>query len=157
MNISPTSEPGIRIDIESLLDWSRLQLIVVEAAKQENSLALVLGRNMDMEDDWVDYVLPDIQDGFNEQVKFVDNTLKKARSKNVESGEIFITPENVHYWYGALNQARLTLEANFNVSNYSELEDLDSLEESVKSSVIKNHFFCALQSQLLTHVMTPRT
>ena len=68
MNLTPTLQGGIRLDMESTLDWARLEMIVIDAVNNDEELALTLGSRMVMEEDWKDYVLPDLQHSFNEQL-----------------------------------------------------------------------------------------
>ena len=156
MNLTPTLQGGIRLDMESTLDWARLEMIVIDAVNNDEDLALTLGSRMVMEEDWKDYVLPDLQHSFNEQLSYVNQEIKKARSGENKEGEIHITTENVDLWYGALNQARIALEALHQVSNYdsSDPEVVSLLSDEVRSSILKYHFYTLLQSHLLEHVMT---
>jgi len=155
MKITPTAQLGIKITIDSTLDWSRLQLIVIDASKGKDSLGLVLNRNMEMDQDWQDYVLPDLSDGFTHQIHTVNTEIQRARSKNAESGELYITLENSYAWYSTINQARLSLEGEFQLSKISEIDNPTKLERSTQSAYLKNKFYTFLQSQLLTHVLSP--
>ncbi len=155
MKITPTLHKGINIDIESLLDWVKLESIAVDGARLEGKLGNNLGAKMHMDEDWKSYVLPDIDHSFSEQIKYVSQEIKAARSPSTETGELQITPENVDMWYGALNQARLALETEHALSilNEEDFDHFEELDEELKRAVVKSHFYLFIQSHLLQHVM----
>ena len=153
MRIAPTLQGGLRIDIESLLDWASLEFIAIDAAKLEGSLPQSLGSKMKMDDDWKELILPDLQQSFDHQVQSVNREIKLARSENAEQGEIHITSENLEPWYGALNQARIALENEHQISQYNDIKELEEvLEDDIQVAFIKYHFYTVLQEHLLEHV-----
>ncbi len=155
MRIAPTLQGGLRIDIESMLDWARLELIAIDGARNESTLGLKLGGRMELDKDWIDYVLPDLEADFSSQLQYVHKEVRVARSKDSEKGEIHITSENVGLWYGALNQARIALESELELSQYDEIDSdtVKSLSNEVRSAIIRNHFYTVIQTNLLEQVM----
>ncbi len=131
-----------------------------------------------LREDWVDLVVPDLHEVFDNQHCAVIEVLDKAQpsefgqwmllqqkllqgdaatEKNEEGGEgecelvdLTIPPELVESWYGALNQGRLALHAR-----YAESEsDLDSADDASKSDAWKHArdhylFYSRLQAPLM--------
>jgi len=95
MKIAPTLQGGLRIDIESLVDWARLEFIAVDGAKLNGNLPTHLSRKMKVDEDWQSYVIPDLSVHFSEQLQFILKEIRTARSENSDEGEIHITPDNV--------------------------------------------------------------
>ena len=139
MNITPTLQKGVKISIESLLDWAKLEFIAIDGARLEGTLSSSLGAKMHLDEDWKSYVLPDIDHTFSEQIRYVTQEIKAARSSSTEVGELHITQENVDLWYGALNQ--------------EDFENFEALDAELKSAAIKSHFYLFIQTHLLQHVM----
>ena len=114
-------------------------------------LAESLADLMDEDSEWGEYVVPDLEEGFRNQTRFVDATIKRAR----QSGEpaIFIPPAEAERWYGALNQVRLSLQASYDVEELDEAGDLNDWEPELKSAYFRNRFYLLLQSMLLEFIM----
>ena len=73
--------------------------------------------------------------------------------KEEASGEVFITKEDADNWYGALNQARLALEARYKFGPSEEIEDVGSFDDDKRSAFVRNQFYNALQGVLLEYVI----
>jgi hypothetical protein len=67
-------------------------------------------------------------------------------------GSVWISKADGFIWYGALNQARLSIEDehHFGPRDYVDVEDLPP---PVKSAFIRAQFYLGLQSLLLDYVL----
>jgi hypothetical protein len=156
MNILPTLEGGLRIDVEDADDWQILSSITNDAISCDENLAKRLGRLITDEDvapDWREFVVPDLEEGFNADVQHVTNAIATARYNcGGGAGPLWITPDDGLRWYSALNQARLALEETYHFGP-SETIHLAGLPVVQRAAFIRSHFYCAVQSLLLEHVM----
>lgn len=153
MNVLPTLEGGLCILPESDSDWVQLELISVDASRPTH-LAESLADLMDPDSEWDEYVVPDLVDTFGVQCRFVAAEVEKARDAN-ERG-VFIQSSHAEKWYGALNQARLALEARYKLEELKEATDseaIDGAESELRSAYFRDRFYLVLQSLLLEHVM----
>ena len=114
MKIEPTLEGGLRIDAESPLDWHVLMAIVHDARSGGEDLADRLGGLIDENagaEDWQEYVVPELREGFDDQLRAVAEAIGTAMHKAEDGiGSVRIRPTDGPVWYGAINQARLALE-----------------------------------------------
>ena len=156
MKITPTLQGCLRIDIESSVDWARIEMICIDASKLNSLLSVTLAEKMTVEADWKNYVMPDLDAAFSEQTSTIYSLIKTSRSKGSENGEIHITPEQCDLWYGSLNQARIALENKYSLSAHdeSEFEDLNKLPKDTLSAYMRSRFYLILQTNLLDHVYT---
>jgi hypothetical protein len=156
MNILPTLEGGLRIDVENDGDWQILSAITNDAISCDEHLAERLGRmitDADVAPDWREYVVPDLEAGFNGDVQHVSNAIASARYEcGGGAGPLWIAPDDGLRWYSALNQARLALEETYHFGP-SETIHLAGLPVAHRSAFIRSQFYCAVQSLLLDHVM----
>ena len=159
MRILPTLEGGLCILPESETDWQEPQLICSDE-QRSGLIAESLADLMDEQCEWAEYVTPDLERGFQEQTQMVAEVLHRARGS--EQPAIFITPDEAEKWYGAINQARLSLQAGYQLDELDELDDLeelddlddlDDLEPELKSAYYRNRFYLLLQSMLLEYIM----
>jgi len=150
MKVLPTLEGGLCIMPESKNDWVEIELICSDAV-QPAHLAESLADLMDEDSEWDEYVVPDLEESFKSQCGFVRAVIKNAR-KSRERG-IFITPADAEKWYGAINQARLSLQARYHLEEMGEMGDADGVESELKSAYFRNRFYLLLQSMLLEFVM----
>jgi len=155
MKIAPTLQGGIRIDVESMLDWVSLEMISLDAKREDTTLGKLFAKRMPQDDDWDEYVVPDLEEEFNGQLDYVNRKVRLARSRNSEEGSLHINPADAGEWYGALNQARLALEEKFSLSDYDtcELEEIQLLKDEIRSAYIRSHFYADVQGLLLSYVM----
>ena len=147
MNVLPTLEGGLCILPESDADWIELELICSDVGRPAH-LAEALADLMDSDSEWEQYVVPDLEENFNSQCRYVAAAIEDARNNN-EQG-IFITPSQAEKWYGAINQARLSLEARYQLDS---IEATDDLEPELRSAYFRNRFYLFLQSMMLDYVM----
>jgi hypothetical protein len=64
--------------------------------------------------------------------------------------EIYITSKDVDRWYGAINQARLALQAQYHLDA---LESFDDAPEIVLQAYFRDRFYVFLLGMFLEHVM----
>ena len=162
MKLMPTIEGGLRIEIETPTDWLVLEQIAHDALDGgDDRLPQRLGALMDEQSDWEEVVIPELKSFFNGQISCVTAGVQRGQAdvelgKEEASGEVFITKEEADDWYGALNQARLALEARFKFGESEEIEDLKDLEDfsdAKRSAFVRNHFYNALQGVLLEYIL----
>ena len=109
-----------------------------------------------------DFPSPDVSSGRRyetlvpQQALFLMNSpmvIETARSEASGGvGPLWIIPREVQRWYGALNQARLALEAIHHFGP-SDGIDPDKLAPEKRGAFMRSQFYCALQSALLERVM----
>lgn len=151
MKVAPVLKGGLRIDVESPMDWMVLRCIPYDARGGGLDLADRVSAPMSGDEgieDWRDYVLPDLRDGFNAQLAAIEAAVEAAGSED-EPGELFILKEDAELWYGGLNQARLALEERYDLSNAI----LAEMTPGKRSAWFRSQFYLHVQSLLLTHVM----
>lgn len=151
MKIGFTLEGGLRIDVETPLDWMVLRCIPHDARGGDSPLADKLGGLMDADphaEDWRDFVVPELRDGFDGQLSLVQDALDAADDDGGPA-EIFIRKEESQQWYGALNQARLALEDQYGFAD----RDPVSMSPGERSAWFRSRFYLQVQSLLLDGVM----
>jgi len=151
MNVFPTLDGGLRLEIEDDSDWQVLMAISFDA---ERDLASDLSELMDEESMWEDLVMPDLKSHFSSQLEHVlkaVRTLKKVTPEG-EIGELHISREDADTWYGALNQARLALEEAHQFGPAEDVKIID-LPDRQRQGYFRDRFYCHLQSLLIEYVM----
>ncbi|MFK7910330.1 MAG: hypothetical protein AB8F34_06980 [Akkermansiaceae bacterium] len=143
----PTLEGGLVIQPESEADWMVLETISTDIGRPAH-LAESLAGLMDDEDDWEEYVVPDLEKNFSSQCKFVQAAIDDAREHNGQG--VFIKRHDAEKWYGAINQARLSLEARYELHGRDAFDDAPA---ELKSAHFRDRFYLQLQSILLDYVM----
>ena len=151
MKVGPTLQGGLRIDVENPLDWMVLRCIPYDARGGDFNLAARVSSPMAEDegfDDWREFVVPDLQDGFNSQLEAIEKALAGAGDDD-EPGQVFIKKDEAELWYGGLNQARLALEERYGFSD----RDPAAMTPGVRSAWFRSQFYLHVQSVLLDHVM----
>lgn len=150
MKVGPTLQGGLRIDVESPLDWMVLRCISYDARGSLDLADRVSGLMASDEgiEDWREYVLPDLRDGFNAQLETIEGAVALA-GDGEGPAEIHIAREDAELWYGGLNQARLALEERYGFS----LEDPEGMTPGKRSAWFRSQFYLQVQSVLLDYVM----
>jgi hypothetical protein len=151
MKVGPTLQGGLRIDVESPLDWMVLRCIPYDARGGDFDLADRVSAPMAKDEgveDWREFVVPDLRDGFNSQLETIEQALAGAGDDD-EPGQIFIQKGDAELWYGGLNQARLALEERYGFSD----EDPTTMTPGERSAWFRSQFYLHVQSVLLEHVM----
>lgn len=157
MRVAPTLDKSLRIDAESPTDWLVLEMICTDASQMpDEPLADKLANYMAADEDWNELITPELSDQFNEQVLHVSRAISTAEKDNNLTGSLFITEDEADIWFGAINQARLSLEERHKVSQYEDDIDEDSLEyedPTLKAAIIRYHFYTSLQSIMLDYIL----
>ncbi len=151
MKVAPTLKGGLRIDIETPVDWMVLRCIPHDARVGGLDLADRVTAPMaadESAEDWQDFVLPDLREGFNAQLAAIEAAIAAAGTDD-QPGEVFILKEDAELWYGGLNQARLALEERYDLSNVA----LPEMTPGKRSAWFRSQFYLHVQSLLLDHVM----
>jgi hypothetical protein len=151
MKVGPTLQGGLRIDVENPLDWMVLRCIPYDARGGDFNLAARVSAPMAKDEgfeDWREFVVPDLQDGFNSQLEAIEKALAGAGDDD-EPGQVFIKKDEAELWYGGLNQARLALEERYGFSD----RDPATMTPGVRSAWFRSQFYLHVQSVLLDHVM----
>lgn len=151
MKVAPVLKGGLRIDVESPLDWMVLRCIARDARLGGLDLAERVAAPMATDEgaeDWQDFVLPDLRDAFNSQLAAIEAAIDSAGSDD-QPGKVFISKEDAELWYGGLNQARLALEERYDLSNAA----LPEMTPGKRSAWFRSQFYLHVQSLLLDHVM----
>lgn len=151
MKVAPILKGGLRIDVESPLDWMVLRCIPHDARVGGLDLADRVAAPMATDagaEDWQDFVLPDLRDAFNAQLAAIEAAIEAAGSDD-QPGKVFIPREDAELWYGGLNQARLALEERYDLSNAA----LPEMTPGKRSAWFRSQFYLHVQSLLLDHVM----
>lgn len=147
MNVIPTLEGGLAIQPESEADWMILETICTDIGRPAH-LAESLAGLMDEESDWEEYVVPDLEQNFDGQCRHVSAAIEDARDHNEQA--VFIKPYEAEKWYGAINQARLSLQARYELHG---IEDFEDAPAELRSAHFRDRFYLTLQSLLLEYVM----
>ena len=156
MKISPTIMGGLRIDAEGEADWHLLDMIITDAASCDRGLAARLADaigDREMAADWNEWVVPELEEGFEAELAFVKMTIESAcHEASGGVGPLWVIPREAQRWYGALNQARMALEARYHFGP-SDGIDFEKLPLEKRGAFMRSQFYCALQSAMLEHVM----
>lgn len=156
MKIMQTLEGGLRMDIEEDDDWHLLQSITNDAISCDEKLAQRLGNlitDPDVAQDWEEFIIPDLEDGFASDVQHVATAIASARLKSGGGpGPLWITRDDAFHWYSALNQARLAIEERFQFGPEEEV-DPDKLTRTERAAFIRSDIYSDIQRMLLHRVM----
>jgi hypothetical protein len=153
MKITPTLEGGLRVDVEDAGDWFVLRGITRDAVAGDEELSSRLGAlitDEEMSADWREIVVPDLEEGFQNDLVHVTEAIHAAKEDG--GGHLWIEPENAWHWYSALNQARLALHAIHHFESAGGLSPAD-LDPADRNAFVRSQFYCAFQTLLLDHVM----
>lgn len=157
MTIAPTIEGGLRIDPETAEDWHILRAIVLDANGNDTDLADRFGELITDEklaEDWKENIVPDLRESFSDDLHHIYAAIETAAAFP-EDGKspIWITRDDALNWYSALNQARLALDEKYQFGPDPE-SDPANLGPVRHEALLRNHFYCALQSFILRHSLT---
>ena len=156
MKIIPTEDGSLRIEVDDPVDWQVLQGIAADAVACDKALASRLAEliaDEQMAGDWREFVVPDLEDGFAQDVILVAAAVATARAESDGGpGQLQVSSDEAIHWYSALNQARLALEERF---RFGPSQDIDpfGLEPPRRSAFFRSQVYCAIQSLLLQHVL----
>ncbi len=157
MRILTLPQGGLILDLESGEEWSMLTGILRDARTPGFDLVERVGgkmpRNADW-DDWVEYVVPDLRDGFDQHLKTVLRAIETARFEAAGGpGAVAIPREQTFDWYATLNQARLALEARHHFGAAPLGGSFGKIDQAHQAAYYRSQFYCAVQSRLLDQGM----
>lgn len=156
MNVIPTLEGGLRIDVEAPGEWQVLLDIVHHAVGPGPDLASRLGAMVGEDaggEDWQEYVVPDLREGFQDDLRHVHEAVEAAHADaEGEEGHLWIKPEDAGAWYSSLNQARLAIEEVFHFGPGDAIEPM-LLNPRQRSAFARSHLYSSIQGMLLEYVM----
>lgn len=146
MKIEPTLEGGLSVKMESDADWMVMALIVEDAGDSAH-LAEFFGELMDDDSEWSEWVVPDLDATFCSQCACVREVVEKARLAGESA--VLVRVGEAESWYGALNQARLSLQSRY---SFDAMPTLEGVNDELKSAYFRDRFYTYLQSLLLEFV-----
>jgi hypothetical protein len=157
MKILPTTPAGMALHLESGEEWSMLTGILRDARSPGFDLVEQVGGKMagtPGADDWEEFVLPDLREGFDQHLKTVLKAIETARFEAAGGpGVVLIPAAQVFDWYAALNQARLALEARHQFGGVPLGSSFSKVSPDTLTAYYRSQFYCAVQSLLLEHGM----
>jgi len=159
VNIIPTMEGGLRVDIEDTADWLLLRHLIEDASGRDESLARQLGGLMEHEpeiaEDWREFVVPELEEQFAGSLQIVGKAIADAvRQCHGGPGSLWVTREDGFHWYSSFNQARLAIEERYEFGD-SARDDLQLLDNSSRQLAwYRSQFYLAVQGLLLEHVLS---
>ena len=156
MKVAPTLGGGLKVEAEVPGDWDVLRCIVLDARGGDEDLADRLVRRMEepeLEDDWGEFVVPDLQEQFDAQISEIEQVIEGAAEEAGEgAGAIFIGRDDIFLWFSALNQARLGLEERYGFGPVTD-PDLEAMNPARRSGFLRGRFYTAVQGIMLDHLM----
>lgn len=159
MTVAPTLDKGLRIDVDSATDWQVLDMICTDATLQNGpSLAESLGGFMEDDEDWSELMTPELGEQFNEQVTHVSKAISSAKKENDLTGSVSISHDEADIWFGAINQARISLESRFQLSKLEEefedgIQADDIKDPALLSAIIRYDFYSRIQNIMLDYIL----
>ncbi len=150
MKLAITPENGLEILLEDAPDWLMVMAVLYDANTGGFDMAARLGDSVAATgawEDWSEWVLPDLREGFAEHLRTVAMAIKNAQGdKFLAPGTLRIPREDFFPWYAAFNQARLALEAEYNLT--TELPDPDGNPDRWAAHM-RSRFYSQIQSHIL--------
>ena len=149
MKISPTSDSELIIELETASDARAFEHILADARGSEgvDHLAQTLSGFMDADSEWDEWVVPELKEGYRQQLDIVEETLSDIRNKNLT--KICIDEDSVELWYGAINLARLMLNERY---HFDAVEFDEDTEEVIQLAYMRDQFYTALLSLMLDFI-----
>lgn len=97
-------------------------------------------RGREMNEEWAEFVAPDLQSLFDDQLARVVSDLEAAEPSIGVPGavDVVIPPSHLEAWFGSLNQARLAMNAEFGCEEFEGAEPSDPENDEVLSD--EQHF-----------------
>jgi hypothetical protein len=108
------------------------------------------GREPECDEDWKNYVEPDLRDMFRSSQEVVQTALKNfPPKKSADSYTLHIPVKHLEAWIHTLNQARLALSARFGFTEH-DMEDAIPIEGDQRAlALFQVHFYGFLQECFL--------
>ena len=147
MTIGPTVAGGLKLIPEEDQDW----VVLLEIAKDgDGDLSKRLAGLMDEESLWEEMIVPELEEEFSRQRLEVVTAVIKAKG---EGQALHIDKEMAEAWYGALNQARLELEARYRFGECGNFAPDEIENDAARAAFYRSDFYGTVQSLLLRYVM----
>jgi len=161
VKIYPTVKKGLAIDVEQPHEGELFKTLIEDAiGNQQNegnqSLAESLSLWMANDEDWQEFVVPELNEFFALQIQHVRDELAPIFAQEFPC-RILLTEEIAEAWFGCLNQARIQLENRYELSTFEPDEDFlseDSEFNMKHAAYMRNEFYSMLQSALLEFALT---
>ncbi len=157
MKIVPIATGGLSLELASADEWSMLTGILRDAKAPGFDLIEKVGAKMvDGEgwDDWAEFVLPDLREGFERHLKTVLKAIETARFEAAGgAGSVQIPEAEMFDWYAALNQARLALEARHQFSEGLMAGSFGTVTPELRAAYYRSQFYGSVQNYLLEYGM----
>jgi len=157
MRIRRRDDQTVELGGIDLLCCELLRQIVVSgqvddfpAARERLYSSPTHGREPEADQDWKNYVEPDLRDMFRTSREVVQAALKNfPPDKLADSYTLSIPIKHLEAWINALNQARLALSARYNFTEH-EMEDAIPIESDQRAlALFQVHFYGFLQECFL--------
>ena len=115
-------------------------------------------------EDWEDFLKPELEERFSGDLATVQEDLRGVTPEpqpeeegdpGSETYALVVSTAHADAWYSALNQARLTLSARYNIpENRSALAESGLVNSAAWRAVILSDFYAVLQEWLIAAVLT---
>ena len=106
------------------------------------------------DEEWKEYVQPDLQQHFNSALDVVAADLKTITKKRSKHGDLFsltVPKKHADQWCSALNQARLVLHERFKLPDGESPDRF--LESEDEEPDAEGKWMAMLQSEIYSHIM----
>lgn len=152
MNLTTTDDGGFQLHLDHPSEWLMVMAILHDANAPGFDLATAVGAPMkatDGWDDWSEWVLPDLREGFEQHLLTVAAAIEAARKGGINKRGVVVVPKaQLFDWYAALNQARLAMEAKYQFGSKPPRETGDGATER-GAAYFRSQFYSFLQSYML--------
>ncbi len=159
MEIHRLDEQTVAIEDLDLFLCELLQQIPVSADPYDSDSATerlysspTHGAEPGFDQEWKEYVEPELRDYFNSALDVVREDLADFPSGDTDGYYTLLVPvKNLESWIHALNQARLALGARYNVTE----EDMDEIPTGGNEralAIFQIHFYGYLQERFLAEL-----
>lgn len=149
MQFEFTEENQLIIHLEECVEHEVFPQLIADALSGEDSTKNVvqqISTFMQSDEDWQEFILPEVSDKLEEDISIV---LELIKTLNEDTQQIVISDENRHAWYSTLNQARLNLNFQHNLSDVKEELDTLSQDSEMISFLMRDYLYTQLQSLIL--------
>lgn len=155
MIVLPTLNGGVKLVIERERDWDFLKSIGKDVAKDFPARFSSL---MDEDSMWDEIVQPELTEEFSSQIRYVIEQVERVYDESVsdyeeELPEICLTQGEAEIWYGALNQARLSI---WETQKEGKTDLAEANEQKRREVIFTNgryRFYGMIQEAILDYVM----
>lgn len=154
MKVGPTVDGRLKLTLENPEDYALMSMLLRDASDDGEVENLVnrIGKNS-TEEDWEEFVKPELISQFNADLLKVSNTLKEIiDTDTADQTDLFISNDDCREWYSAINQARLSLEEEYTLSEVKYDYDPATLSPEQLEPLLRDNFYLFLQDLILNHL-----